>query len=96
MDDTTLFCDLNSMPEAKMHIVLDNQLEDISCWLASNKLSLNVNKTKCMIFHTNQRKVAHPDLKINSRNISRVIGVNNAIIKKKDISVFHYSVSIIH
>ena len=63
-DDTTLVCDLNSIPEANMYIVLNNELEDIRCRLASNKLLLSVSKTKYTIFHTNQ--VARPDLKINN------------------------------
>ena len=46
-DDTTLFCNVDSIPEANRHIVLNSELDNISCnWLASNKLSLNVSKTK--------------------------------------------------
>ena len=46
-------------------IEIHNELEDITCCLASNKLSLNMSKTKYMIYHINDRKVIHPDLKIN-------------------------------
>ena len=53
-DDTTVNCNINQ------HISVDEihlELENISNWLSSNKLSLNVNKTKCMVFHMAQRKV---------------------------------------
>ena len=32
--------------------------------IAANKLSLNVKKTKYMMFHTPQRKVTYPEIKI--------------------------------
>ena len=47
-DDTTLFCDINGNP-ADEH-VLNTELCKITDWLSANKLSLNVNKTKCMVF----------------------------------------------
>ena len=50
-DDTMLFCNIDSIPEANRRIVLNSELDNIICWLASNKLSLN-SKTKYMIFHT--------------------------------------------
>ena len=48
-DDTTLYCNLNN---ANSDIILNNELCIISDWLSSNKLSLNVKKTKYMVFHT--------------------------------------------
>ena len=35
---------------------INDELQNISIWLKSNKLSLNSNKTKCMIFHNIQKK----------------------------------------
>ena len=45
-------------------------------WLCSNKLSLNVGKTKFACFHTAQRIVAYPELKINNFIIDRVTEFN--------------------
>ena len=45
-------------------------------WLCSNKLSLNVGKTKFACFHTAQRIVAYPELKINNVIIDRVTEFN--------------------
>ena len=49
--------------------IINNELTKVSEWLAANKLSLNVKKTKYMVFHTPQRKVTYPEIKIN--NISK-------------------------
>ena len=38
----------------------------------SNKLSLNVSKTKYMCFHTSNKTVTYPKLKINNVTIDRV------------------------
>ena len=51
-DDTTLFTTLNSNERYDIHNERqNNELEKISIWLKVNKLSLNVKKTKAMIFH---------------------------------------------
>ena len=49
--------------------------------IAANKLSLNVKKTKYMVFHTPQRKVIYPEIKINNILIQRIsefsfLGIN--------------------
>ena len=48
--DDTLFCNIDSITEANRNIVLNSELDNISCWLASAKLSFEVSKTKYMIF----------------------------------------------
>ena len=67
-DDTTLFCniciDINDNK-------INRQLNTISEWLLSNKLSLNIKKTKYMVFHTNQTRVLYPNLYLNMMNIER-------------------------
>ena len=45
-------------------------------WLGANKLSLNVAKTKFMIFHTSNRLVRYPNLLINGRPIKKVTQFN--------------------
>ena len=42
-------------------------------WLGANKLSLNIAKTKYMVFHTSKRNVMHLNLVVNNSNIERVI-----------------------
>ena len=68
-DDTTLYCNLsNNINEND----LNSKLHKISEWLSSNKLSLNVQKTKFMVFHSMQRKVKHPVVTISNVIIERV------------------------
>ena len=69
-DDTTLFCDINGNP-ADEHL-LNMELCKITDWLSENKLSLNVNKTKCMIFHSYKKTVLYPKLFIDDIEIERV------------------------
>ena len=42
----------------------------------ANKLALNISKTKYMVFHTSNRKITYPNLKINNINIERVTQFN--------------------
>ena len=72
-DDTTLYCNLN---ETTPENLINYELTKITDWLCSNKLSLNVKKTKYMVYHTSQRKVAYPTLTINHSNIDRVTKFN--------------------
>ena len=53
---------------------INKDLDNILEWLNTNKLSLNVKKTKFMIFHYRQRKIdnLNHNLKINSEPIERV------------------------
>lgn len=71
-DDTTLNTTLNFNSRSKdsnRENILNSELENVSSWLKVNKLSLNLQKTKAMIFHTPQRKVIKPNLVIDSHNI---------------------------
>ena len=54
------------------------ELSNIQEWLNINKLSLNVKKTKFMIFHHYQRNINNiiPTLKINSETIENVSEFN--------------------
>ena len=69
-DDTTLYCDIKDVPNYEN--VLNVELCKITNWLAANKLSLNVGKTKFMVFHSDKKKVVYPKLLINNIEIERV------------------------
>ena len=72
-DDTTLFCNFDNVCSGnKSNSELDNKIN----WLCSNKLSLNVSKTKCACFHTKQKRIVYPDLKLNTISIDRVSEFN--------------------
>ena len=80
-DDTTLFCNIdNNVTED----VINRELLKVGEWLGANKLSLNVAKTKFMVFHMSNRLVRYPNLLINGRPIERLtqfnfLGFNSSI-----------------
>ena len=67
-DDTTLFCDFDNVNVTEETINYE--------LLACNQLSLNVNKTKFMVFHSVRKNVNYPTLSINGINIERVADFN--------------------
>ncbi len=52
------------------------ELAGINDWLKTNKLSINVNKCKYMIFHTFRKKVNNVKIKMNNTTINRVKELN--------------------
>ena len=72
-DDTTLYCNIN---QNVSEVVINNELLKVSLWLAANKLSLNVGKTKFMVFHMRNKVVSYPDLHLNGNKIERVTQFN--------------------
>ena len=54
-DDTSLFYSHKNKHDAET--IINNELSNISQWLAANKLSLNVGKSKLLIF-TNQKSIS--------------------------------------
>ena len=64
-DDTTLFCNDTN------HITINFQLGKILQWLQANKLSLNIGKTKFMMFHNSRKNIEQmiPFIKIQNINI---------------------------
>ena len=80
-DDTTLFTTIeNSIPTrmSNMDESLNNELSRVFKWLVINRLSLNISKTKFMIFHPYQKDITGiiPNLFINGIEIERVISFN--------------------
>ena len=59
-DDTTLFSTLNNFtntPNIDQNCLINEELIKINEWLEINKLSLNIAKTKYMLFHMHNKKV---------------------------------------
>ena len=73
-DDTTLFCDFDNINNTEETI--NDELMKLTEWLGCNQLSLNVNKTKFMFFHSNRKAVNYPNLLINNINIENVAEFN--------------------
>ena len=73
-DDTTLSATLNTFGQINLQqqLNIQNELNKITVWLKLNKLSLNIEKTKAMVFHSPQRIVDPPELKIENTIIEYV------------------------
>ena len=75
-DDTTLFNTIQISVGAPLDI--NNQLAKIFDWMAVNKLSLNVKKTKSVVFHAINKDIEElvPDLQLKKIAIERVENFN--------------------
>ena len=52
-DDTTLYCNIN---QNILEIEINHEFGKVSQWLSVNKLSLNVGKTKFMVFRMRNKQ----------------------------------------
>ncbi len=72
-DDTTLSTTIEIVVKSTTNLpisdILNNELSLVNNWLKINKLSLNIKKSKCMIFHTNKKKLQSVTLKLDNVNI---------------------------
>ena len=50
-DDTTLYFSLEDFETQSRETAINTEIKKVNTWLRLNKLSLNVEKTKCMLFH---------------------------------------------
>ena len=81
-DDTNLTSTLcsfdvnidNNCNRMQLSAIINKKLKNIQMWLEINKLSLNVKKTKLMIFHHKQENIENliPQLKLNEQIIEWV------------------------
>ena len=75
-DDTTIYFNLEDFTHLNMENEINDEIEKIAIWLKVNKLSLNVQKTKLMIFHRKQKHIQNLNISINGINIERVESFN--------------------
>ena len=74
-DDTTLTTTLN-LDIDNFDELINRELYKISDWLKVNELSLNVDKSKFMIFHHANKRFIKPKLKIDNVSVSQVNSFN--------------------
>ena len=68
----------NNCNSLQLSTNINNELKNIQIWLEINKLSLNVRKTKFIIFHHKQRNIDNliPQLNLKEQIIERVADFN--------------------
>lgn len=70
-DDTCLFLSANSVSE--LQYLVNKELKNIECWMASNKLTINYSKTKFMIVRPNKQvNIGNFAVNIDGNSIERV------------------------
>ena len=79
-DDTNLFTTIEyniPIEDSNVTGLLNNELSKIHSWLSVNKLTLNIEKTKFIVFHPYQKDITNliPTLKFNDIEIERVIEI---------------------
>ena len=102
-DDTTLVGNISTFELRNGRTLDENinfELLKLTDWLKVNKLSLNANKTKLMIFHMPQRKLNPPIIKIDEIQLEPIsnfnflgIIINENINWSKHINKISYSIS---
>ena len=81
-DDTTLSSTLNQFTDStqnknkSVESLINYELEKVIEWLNINKLSLNKEKSKCMIFHVPRKETQTLTLKIDNIDIEQVDELN--------------------
>ena len=79
-DDTTLFSTVSNFtntPNTDTNCLINQELFKINEWLEINKLSLNIAKTKYMLFHMHNKKVNTLTPKIINTIIEKVEELKN-------------------
>jgi hypothetical protein len=71
-DDTTLLANIHSTNPCN----INQELQNVSTWFSTNKLSLNASKTKAITFHTPHRNITPPILNINNQPIENTNETN--------------------
>ena len=64
-DDTTVYYSADPK-DGNTEQILNDELEKVSCWLAANKLSLNVKKSNFLHFHYGRSEKKKLEIKINN------------------------------
>ena len=71
-DDATIYFNTEDFPKDNLAKHITTELDKVDVWLKHNKLSLNVEKTKCMTFYTCQKKIELLQLSIDGKPIEHV------------------------
>ena len=81
-DDTSVFLERNNLNS--LSTIINEKLNKLSIWLASNKLTLNIEKSHYVIFHRVRLKQSNINISLSNISLERVtftkfLGVNNNI-----------------
>ena len=83
-DDTACFLEDNNL--TFLFNVLKSELNKVDQWLRANKLSINVSKTKYIIFHSKRKRIdSNINLSFDNTTIERVSTIKHLEIHLQEI-----------
>ena len=71
-DDTSLINSMSDYTISHNSCKLNCELQKIYDWLTLNRLSLNISKTKYLMFSPKQKHVAYPTVRLNEQTVEKV------------------------
>ena len=75
-DDTTIYFNLEDFDSDNVSNGINNELEIKPKWLQINKVSLNTQKNKLMVFHRKQKHIKEINIVIDGTQIDRIESFN--------------------
>ena len=78
-DDTNLFISDSNIEN--LFETMNEELRKVANWFKANKLSLNISKTKCSLFHSTRKRK-------DIRNILPPLHIDNVPIKREFVTKF--------
>ena len=70
--NTTIYFNLKDFDLNHLQTEVNRELNKVKLWLKLNKLSLNTNKTKLMVFHRKQKQLKNINIFIDNTELERV------------------------
>ena len=85
-------------PSSSLSINIHNELATLSKWIAVNKLSLNINKTKSMGFHATENYLPLTEIPNIMVNNQPIVGVESGkfILILIDKIVYNHQAVLVH
>ena len=71
-DDTTIYFNFEDFDHLTKETDINRELEKVNIWLKLNKMSLNTQKTKLMLFHKIQKHLDEINVVINGIEIKKM------------------------
>ena len=75
-DDTTIYFDLEDFGKDNLEHQINDEPKRVNIWLKLNKLTLNITKTKSMMFHRKQKQMEPSFFSIDGKVIENVSSYN--------------------
>ena len=94
-DDTTIYFKLKNFTQQNLNKEINSEIEKNNAWLKVNRLPLNLQKTKLMIFHRKRKHIKNINIVVNGMHIERVESFNFLGITLTETLCWHNHVNLV-